>query len=114
MKDINVKEVLDILGDYLIDIEYILLFETDSAQMELYRNNRIKVESLLDRFKSLEIVDITEDQIIDAGIEYQMTNCPMALDGDAFYEACRELNRNRSFEAGAKWALKQLSSEENN
>ena len=45
-----------------------------------------------------------EQQIIDAGIEYTMQNNPICIGGDNFYEASKMLNRNSSFEAGAKWA----------
>lgn len=42
------------------------------------------------------------EEIIEAGIEYTMQNSPRCIGGDNFY--VRELNRNRSFEAGAQWA----------
>lgn len=45
-----------------------------------------------------------EEQIIEAGIEYTMQNNPVCIGGDNFYEQAKEFNRNRSFEAGAKWA----------
>ena len=45
-----------------------------------------------------------EQQIIDAGIEYTMQNNPICIGGDNFYEASKMLNRNSSFEAGAKWS----------
>lgn len=45
-----------------------------------------------------------KNQIIEAGIEYTMQNNPMCIGGDNFYEQAREFNRNKSFEAGAKWA----------
>lgn len=45
-----------------------------------------------------------EEEIIEAGIEYTMQNSPRCIGGDNFYEQTRELNRNKSFEAGAKWA----------
>lgn len=47
-----------------------------------------------------------EEQIIEAGIEYTMQNNPVCIGGDNFYEQAKEFNRNRSFEAGAKWADK--------
>lgn len=45
-----------------------------------------------------------EEEIIEAGIEYTMQNSPVCIGGDNFYEQARMFNRNRSFEAGAKWA----------
>ena len=45
-----------------------------------------------------------EEQIIEAGIEFTLQNCPMCIGGDNFAEAMREFNRSRAFEAGAKWA----------
>lgn len=45
-----------------------------------------------------------KNQIIEAGIEYTMQHNPMCIGGDNFYEQAREFNRNKSFEAGAKWA----------
>lgn len=45
-----------------------------------------------------------KEQIIEVGIEYTMQNSPFCIGGDNFYELARELNRNKSFEAGAKWA----------
>lgn len=49
-----------------------------------------------------------EEQIIEAGIEYTMQNNPVCIGGDNFYEQAKEFNRNRSFEAGAKWADKAM------
>ena len=45
-----------------------------------------------------------EEEIIEAGIEYNMQNSPCCIGGDNFYEQAKEFNRNKSFEAGAKWA----------
>ena len=45
-----------------------------------------------------------KEQIIEASIEYTMQNNPVCIGGDNFYEMAKMLNRNRSFEAGAKWA----------
>lgn len=45
-----------------------------------------------------------EEEIIEAGIEYTMQNSPCCIGGDKFYEQAKEFNRNKSFEAGAKWA----------
>ena len=47
-----------------------------------------------------------EEQIIEAGIEYTMQNNPVCIGGDNFYEMAKILNRNKSFEEGAKWADK--------
>ena len=47
-----------------------------------------------------------EEQIIEAGIEYTMQNDPVCIGGDNFYEMSKMLNRNKSFEEGAKWADK--------
>lgn len=46
------------------------------------------------------------EQIIEAGIEYTMQNNPVCIGGDKFYEMSKMLNRNKSFEEGAKWADK--------
>lgn len=48
------------------------------------------------------------EEIIDAGIEYTLQNRPMCMSGDSFFEEMREMNRNKSFEEGAKWADKTL------
>lgn len=53
---------------------------------------------------------MNREKIIEAGIEYQMIRCPMALGGDAFSELIRALNRNYAFEAGAEWALEYVIS----
>lgn len=45
-----------------------------------------------------------EEQIRQASIEYTLKNRPMCIGGDAFAEMADELNRNPSFEEGAKWA----------
>lgn len=47
-----------------------------------------------------------EEQIKQAGIEYTIKNRPMCIGGDAFSEVIDEMNRNRAFEEGAKWADK--------
>lgn len=47
-----------------------------------------------------------KEQIIEAGIEYTMQNDPVCISGDNFYEMSKMLNRNKSFEEGAKWADK--------
>ena len=45
-----------------------------------------------------------EEQIRQASIEYTIKNRPMCIGGDSFAEMADELNRNPSFEEGAKWA----------
>ena len=45
-----------------------------------------------------------ETEIRNASIEYTRKNRPMCIGGDAFVELADELNRNPSFEEGAKWA----------
>lgn len=47
-----------------------------------------------------------EKEIRQAGIEYTCKDKPMCICGDAFSEVMDEMNRNRSFEEGAKWADK--------
>ena len=47
-------------------------------------------------------------EIIEAGIEYTLQNRPMCIGGDFFGETIREMNRNKSFEEGAKWADKTM------
>ena len=51
-----------------------------------------------------------EEAIIEAGIEYSIQNSPYCIGGDNFYEKARELNRNKSFEAGVIWADKNPKS----
>ena len=46
-----------------------------------------------------------EEQIRQASIDYTfLKGTPMCLCGDTFAEMADELNRNRAFEEGAKWA----------
>lgn len=45
-----------------------------------------------------------EEEIIEAGIDYTMSVRPMCVGGLAFEEEIRQMNRNKSFEEGAKWA----------
>lgn len=45
-----------------------------------------------------------EEQIRQAGIEYTYRNRPMCIGGGAFLEMVDEMNRNKAFEEGAKWA----------
>ena len=44
------------------------------------------------------------EQIIEAGIDYTMSVRPMCIGGLAFEDEIRRMNRNKSFEEGAKWA----------
>lgn len=50
-----------------------------------------------------------DEQIRQAGIEYTIKNRPMCIGGDAFSEVVDEINRNRAFEEGAKWADKTIT-----
>lgn len=54
---------------------------------------------------------MTQQQIIDAGIDYTMSTRPVCMGGAAFEDKIRQYNRNSSFEAGAKWAKKRLLKE---
>lgn len=54
---------------------------------------------------------MTKEQIIDAGIDYTMSTCPVCMGGAAFEEKVRQFNRNASFEAGATWAKEELIKE---
>jgi hypothetical protein len=45
-----------------------------------------------------------EQEIRQASIEYTIGNRPMCIGSGAFSEIADELNRNKSFEEGAKWA----------
>lgn len=47
-----------------------------------------------------------EKQIEDAGIEYTIANKPRCIAGDNFADLARQLNKNKDFEAGAKWSDK--------
>ena len=49
-----------------------------------------------------------EEQIIEAGIDYTMSVRPMCVGGLEFEEDIRKMNRNKSFEEGAKWADKTM------
>lgn len=45
-----------------------------------------------------------EKDIIEAGIDYTMRTRPMCIGGLTFENEIRQMNRNKSFEEGAKWA----------
>lgn len=49
-----------------------------------------------------------EEQIRQAGIEYTIKNRPMCVGGGTFSDIVDEMNRNPSFEEGAKWADKTI------
>lgn len=51
---------------------------------------------------------MTQQQIIDAGINYTMSTRPVCIGGAKFEDKIRQYNRNASFEAGAKWAKENL------
>lgn len=44
------------------------------------------------------------EQIRQASIEYTYRNRPMCIGGGSFSEMVDEMNRNKPFEEGAKWA----------
>lgn len=54
---------------------------------------------------------MTQEQIIDAGIDYTMQNYPVCIAGGALADMSRQMNRNTSFETGAKWAIEKLIEE---
>lgn len=54
---------------------------------------------------------MTQQQIIDAGIDYTMSTRPVCIGGAAFEEKIRQFNRNPSFEAGATSAKEQVIKE---
>lgn len=54
---------------------------------------------------------MTQQQIIDAGINYTMQNYPVCIAGGALADMARQMNRNASFEAGAMWAKEVLIKE---
>jgi hypothetical protein len=54
---------------------------------------------------------MTQQQIIDAGIDYTMSTRPVCMGGAAFEEKIRQFNRNPSFEAGATSAKEQVIKE---
>lgn len=54
---------------------------------------------------------MTQQQIIDAGIDYTIQNYPVCITGGALADMARQMNRNASFEAGAKYAKEILLEE---
>lgn len=55
--------------------------------------------------------NMTNEQIIDAGIDYTMTTRPVCIGGAAFEDMIRQYNRNPSFEAGATLAKEKIIEE---
>jgi hypothetical protein len=54
---------------------------------------------------------MTQQQIIDAGIDYTMSTRPVCMGGSAFEEKIRQFNRNPAFEAGATLTKENLIKE---
>lgn len=54
---------------------------------------------------------MTQQQIIDAGINYTMSTHPVCMGGAAFEEQIRQFNRNPVFEVGATWAKERVIEE---
>lgn len=54
---------------------------------------------------------MTQEQIIDAGINYTMSTHPVCMGGAAFEDMIRQYNRNPLFEVGATWAKENLIKE---
>lgn len=54
---------------------------------------------------------MTQQQIIDAGINYTMSTRPVCMGGGAFEDKIRQYNRNPLFEVGATWAKENLIKE---
>lgn len=46
---------------------------------------------------------MTQEQIIDAGIDYTMQRQPVCIGALVSKDSIRQMHRNPSFEAGAKW-----------
>jgi hypothetical protein len=54
---------------------------------------------------------MTQEQIIDAGIDYTMQRQPKCIGSLVFDDAIRQMHNNPSFEAGAEWAKKKIIEE---
>ena len=54
---------------------------------------------------------MTQEQIIDAGIDYTMQRQPACIGALVSKDSIRQMHRNPSFEAGAKWAKERLIKE---
>ena len=70
--------------------------------------NNTDIEQSKQLAKMLPLDMAREEEIIEAGIEYTMSTSPNVICGDASAEddLVRQLNRNKHFEAGAKWSDK--------
>lgn len=49
-----------------------------------------------------------EEEIIQAGIDYTLSTNPRCIAGNAFADIANMMNRNPSFEAGAKWMQEKI------
>lgn len=49
-----------------------------------------------------------EEEIIQAGIDYTLSTNPRCIAGNAFADIADMMNRNPSFEAGAKWMQEKM------
>lgn len=49
-----------------------------------------------------------EEQIISAGVEYTESKNHMCIGGQSYSYEIFQMNRNRAFEEGAKWADKTM------
>lgn len=49
-----------------------------------------------------------EEEIIQAGIDYTLSTNPKCIAGDNFGNFSMTMNRNPSFEAGAKWMQEKM------
>lgn len=49
-----------------------------------------------------------EEEIIQAGIDYTLSTNPRCIAGDNFGNFSMTMNRNPSFEAGAKWMQEKM------
>lgn len=54
---------------------------------------------------------MTQEQIIDAGIDYTMQRQPACIGALVSKDSIRQMHRNPSFEAGVKWAKEELIKE---
>ena len=54
---------------------------------------------------------MTQEQIIDAGIDYTMQRQPVCIGSLVSKDSIRQLHRNPSFEAGATWAKEEFIKE---
>ena len=54
---------------------------------------------------------MTQEQIIDAGIDYTMQRQPACIGSLVSKDSIRQLHRNPSFDAGAKWAKEEFIKE---